>query len=346
MPTLRSLQAQRQRLARIAHHGQIVYHWQARKSLKVPYLPAEIGFELTNRCNFKCAFCPQSNPAHFDEVPRTLLSLDQARLMLAKLRRGGVTGNVMHWTLDGEPFMNKQFAAIVGAARDHGFTAHHFASNGYFVSPERLADFPHGPQDRYFITTDFCSDAEYFEQYRGTPGSWEVVRKNITEVLANPEFSGFTFKITDISSYTVHDPAEQARRFAALQALFPADPRLSFHQRVFHNMAGFKAIGKKSQRYNLCPYPWVSLVVASNGDCVACCRDLEHRTVLGNLLTQELEEIWNGEKYQALRRALAEKRPDDMAACKGCDMPHDDSKFSVRNLVKTAVHRALLFEKL
>jgi radical SAM protein with 4Fe4S-binding SPASM domain len=334
------------RLKRVAHHGKIFWHWGVRRSDKLPYLPAEVSIELTNRCNFKCSFCPQSSPTHFDAVPRTHLTPEQARILLTKLREGGFEHNVIHWTLDGEPFMNKQFGDVVHVSKSLGFTAHHFASNGFFVTRERLNSFPLGPEDRYFIVTDFCADPAYFEKYRGTPGSWQVVRDNLTEVLADDAYRSITFKVTDISSYSISDPAEQAARFAALKAVFPPSPRISFHQRVFHNMTGFAEMTKKSESYNLCPYPWMSMVISANGDVVACCRDLEHKTVVGNLFVQSLQEIWNGPAYRALRKALIEKRPEDMAACKGCDMPHDDSKFSARNMVKSAVHRALLLEKL
>ena len=78
---------------------------------------------------------------------------------------------------------------------------------------------------------------------------------------------------------------------------------------------------------------------------MACCRDLEHKTVLGNLLRQEFDEIWNGEKYQALRRDLVQKQPGKQAACANCDMPYDAAKFSLGNMTKIAVHRLLLFER-
>ena len=118
---------------------------------------------------------------------------------------------------------------------------------------------------------------------------------------------------------------------------------------MFHNATGYLPIPdekiENSKKYHLCPYPWFSFFIANNGDVVACCRDLDHLTVLGNLFEQEFDEIWNGEKYQALRRDLIEANPEKQAACVGCDMPYDAAKFSARNMVKTAVHRMLVFEK-
>jgi radical SAM protein with 4Fe4S-binding SPASM domain len=52
-----------------------------------------------------------------------------------------------------------------------------------------------------------------------------------------------------------------------------------------------------------CEYPWSSLTVMSNGDVVPCPQDYDCEMVMGNAAEQSLEEIWNGERYAALRRA-------------------------------------------
>jgi len=57
------------------------------------------------------------------------------------------------------------------------------------------------------------------------------------------------------------------------------------------------------------------------GRVVGCCRDLRSEYALGNLLEQPASEIWNGERMMQLRRALSEKRPEDINICKACDVP-------------------------
>ena len=38
--------------------------------------PEDVAVELTNRCNLRCDDCPQSDPGHFERVPRTTLRLE------------------------------------------------------------------------------------------------------------------------------------------------------------------------------------------------------------------------------------------------------------------------------
>ncbi len=131
--------------------------------------------------------------------------------------------------------------------------------------------------------------------------------------------------------------------------MFPESDRLNVTSRIFHNATGFVSgiLEKKKEqnnKYNLCPYPWTSMVIESNGDMVACCRDLQHKTVLGNLFNEDLVSIWNGQKYQNLRKALANRNPQAIKACENCDLPYDQGKFTIRHILKTGINRLGIFK--
>lgn len=331
--------------AALGRYARIAYHWGVKRSTRLDYLPEDISIEVTNTCNFRCQYCPQSSPDHFARAARTWLSPERAEILLQKLRRGGVTTRVIHWTLDGEPFVNKKLHQICERALAHGFDRQVFSTNGALASPARVRELPRAPGASYTLCVDFAGDAAYFERVRGTAGSWSTVLEHLRAILNDPELSHVKLKITDISSYAYRDPAELSRRRRELTALFPRSRRLTIVGRVFHNMTGFVQLRKPGAKaYRLCPYPWMSLVVASNGDVVACCRDLEHKTVLGNLFEQELSEVWGSPHYQELRARLARGEVARVEACRGCDLPYDASKFGVKNVVRAALHRFRVFD--
>jgi radical SAM protein with 4Fe4S-binding SPASM domain len=334
-------------LAKLYRFGHIFFRWQIQRASILDYLPEEVSIEVTNVCNFKCAFCPQSQPDHHDHVPKTYLEPEAADLILRRLREGGIQTQTLHWTLDGEPFMNRRFGELCDAALRHGFSNMYFATNGMLLTEDIIARLPTHSGARYTFTIDFAADKPYFEDVRGTQGSWQRIFDNIARILLNPDLTQFHIELSDISTYRLSDPLETDRKYTELRALF-SDPnsRLNVFQKTFHNAAGLvekhvtKSGGKK---YHLCPYPWTSLFVASNGDIVACCRDLRRQTVLGNILKKSLSEIWNGAAFQELRRNLVDKKPELSAACNGCDLPYDDAKFSVENMLRTARRRLQLF---
>lgn len=307
------------------------------------YSPEYVALEVTNVCNFKCAFCPQSDPSHHLKVSKTLLSADDCRLFLEKIRNAGIRTNLMHWTLDGEPFMHRDFAKLVEISAEFGFTNTYFASNGVLCTARRLLEFPLD-RVRLNIAIDFCSDKSYFEEVRGTPGSWERVRENVASIVKDDRLQSVRIDVTDISSFSEREPDELKRRFNKLQGLFDASDRLRYRRRTFHNATGF--LNRRTEgRYHVCPYPWTHLRIASNGDVVPCCRDLQHKTVLGNLKEQSVEDIWNGQAMTGLRRNLLDGEPNRIAACRECDMPWDADKFALKNLYQTAKGRMQLFAK-
>ena len=334
-------------MQKLIRYAWIFISWRVMKSEKVHYVPEDISIELTNTCNFRCTFCPQSDPEHFNIVTRSTLTPENAAILLDKIRAGGVRTNVMHWTLDGEPFVNKQLGQICDLAIERGFTQFIFSTNGYFCTKERLSELPHGNNVAYQLCIDFCADEALFERHRGTPKSWRRVKGNIERLLADVSLSHIRLQVTDISSFEEKLQKTEAP-LDALRGLFPDSDRLRVTGRTFHNATGHVEgllERKRSERssirskYNLCPYPWTSIVIASNGDVVACCRDLQHKTVLGNLFETDLQEIWNGSEYRSLRRALSERKPSNIEACRGCDMPYDTDKFTFSHILRTAVNR-------
>lgn len=333
---------------KIGYYTKVLKEMYVTKRKIVSYMPEYIAVEVTNICNFKCAFCPQSDPAHHSYVPMSYLDEENCSLFLSKIRNAGIKTNLIHWTLDGEPFMHKDFHKLCWIGVQYGFTNAHFATNGMLCSADRLLQFPVN-ECRFNLAIDFCADREYFETVRGSANSWQRIKNNVVNIITDARFSNVYIELTDISSFSISNERDAQSRFEALKGLFrdclDGHSRISYRTRTFHNATGFLSPVRKNKgrSYHLCPYPWTHLRVASNGDIVACCRDLRHKTVLGNLKTESVVGIWNGIPMQELRQALLAEQPEKIAACKGCDMPYDDSKFTLQNIGRAAKGRLQLF---
>jgi radical SAM protein with 4Fe4S-binding SPASM domain len=100
-----------------------------------------------------------------------------------------------------------------------------------------------------------------------------------------------------------------------------------FHNALGESLVNLSKPSEAPERtlYTLCHQPWVNFTIDFAGRVVGCCRDLRSEYVLGNLLEESATQIWNGEKMMTLRRALTEKRPQDIGICKACDVPWQGS---------------------
>ncbi len=309
------------------------------KKTKVSNMPLDVSIELTNLCNFRCKFCPQSDPNHFKRVKKSYLSIKNVDLILQKLYIFGYNRKLIHWTLDGEPFLNRNIYTIFQLAKNYRFTDQYFATNGSFLTQENVLKLPTGIN--YTFCIDFCADKEYFEKFRGTKGSWLRIKNNIENLLQQDKLSTYKIILHDIKSFSNISKTQIKKSYSALKSLFPKTPYLIYQQKIFHNAGGFlnNMDNVYKSNYYLCPYPWSGITIASNGNVVACCRDLEHKTILGNVFEQSLEKIWNGKKFVELRYNLKMKNIKKIPSCCNCDLPYNKDKFSLRNIIKTIFNR-------
>ena len=61
-----------------------------------------------------------------------------------------------------------------------------------------------------------------------------------------------------------------------------------------------------------------------------CCADFDGKTILGDLTTQSIADIWNAEPYRAVRREHLESGGPDV--CRACDLPRKDSPLWITKL--------------
>jgi radical SAM protein with 4Fe4S-binding SPASM domain len=88
---------------------------------------------------------------------------------------------------------------------------------------------------------------------------------------------------------------EQAKQF------LPRDERYWFYDKKAYEQG---ILRPKLLPDNQCWWIWHSTLITWNGDVVPCCRDPQGRHVMGNILQQDLREIWNGPKYTDFRRRI------------------------------------------
>lgn len=70
--------------------------------------------------------------------------------------------------------------------------------------------------------------------------------------------------------------------------------------------------------YNLpCFYPFNTVIVTCEGYITACCMDFQNYLVYGNLNEKKLQDIWNNDVIQKLRRKHLNGKIED-TICKNC----------------------------
>jgi hypothetical protein len=101
------------------------------------------------------------------------------------------------------------------------------------------------------------------------------------------------------------------------------------HVTDLHNWAG--TLNRESDVNYPCYRPWLTFTVLWDGRASLCCADFDGKTILGDLRTATIEEIWNAEPYREVRRAHLENGGPDI--CRSCDLPKKDSPLWIGKLL-------------
>lgn len=101
------------------------------------------------------------------------------------------------------------------------------------------------------------------------------------------------------------------------------DVRISVRRRdeVLTNRAGTAPNKERlaAPLRQFCALPFVDLHIAYTGQVVLCCFDATAKTDFGNVNDSSLREIWEGERFRAVRSGLMSQDRGTHPMCAGCD---------------------------
>lgn len=228
-----------------------------------------------------------------------------------------------HWF--GEPLLHPRLFDQIERAKSRGVPNLGISTNGTLLDDRRARSILDSPLDTLMIAIDGTSK-EVYERIRLSPRhEFEEVVANARSFLDARRARGAGRPHTILSIIVMEDTEPELEEFRAHWLDAGADEVLFKPFTTWANQAdGFLELGTPAVRSAAaarrefpCHFLWESFVVAWNGLVLPCCNDYDAIEVLGDLRTQSVPEIWNGERYQRLRRAERDGN-NDSPLCSGC----------------------------
>jgi radical SAM protein with 4Fe4S-binding SPASM domain len=296
-----------------------------RRANRIAGRPMNITIEPTNVCNLKCPVCETG--AGILGRPKAFMSYDQFKIIIDKIAPH--TNTLMFYYM-GEAFLNKSAYDMIRYAKDQGIPFVTTCTNGDVIDPGRLVD--SGIDEVSFQIGGITQETH--QTYR-VGSHLDKVLENLQETVRQRnarrpgmqincgfilmkhnehEIAGFMalMKQMQVDAALVVDPCvrtmDQAREF------LPRDPSHWYYDPEAFEQGILKP---KVVPENDCPWIYYSLAIQVNGDVVPCCRDATGNFVMGNLLRQDLDQIWNGEKFRKFRARLLQKQRS-ISICRLC----------------------------
>jgi pyruvate-formate lyase-activating enzyme len=282
---------------------------------RAPLLPEIVQIESTNICNAKCTFCPR------DEMHRRqgIMSFDLFKKVVDECAELGITHVRVHNY--GEPFIDRKLVEKVRYAKEKGIAEVGMISNGSLITEEVARRMIEAGLDAINISVD-ASGKEVFESTR-IGLNYEKVIANIERLVRLRTELGRRRPKLILSFVRQNDSTDEQAFIEHWKHI--AD---KVHVTDLHNWAG--TLNTESDVNYPCYRPWLTFTVLWDGRVSLCCADFDGRTVLGDLNTSTIRDIWNGAAYRDVRRQHLESGGPDI--CRSCDLPRKDSPLWITKL--------------
>ena len=280
-----------------------------------PVLPEIVQIESTNICNAKCVFCPR------DDMSRRqgIMTFDLFRKIVDECVELGITHVRVHNY--GEPFIDRKLVDKVRYAKQKGIQEVGMISNGSLITEDVARGMIDAGLDAINISVD-ASGKEVFESTR-LGLKYDKVIANIERLVRIRAESGKRRPKLILSFVRQNNSADEQAFIEHWRAI--AD---KIHITDLHNWAG--TLNRESDVNYPCYRPWLTFTVLWDGRVSLCCADFDGRTILGDLNTSTIREIWNAEPYVQARRSHLES--GGPAICQSCDLPRKDSPLWITKL--------------
>jgi len=283
---------------------------------RAPRLPEIVQIEATNICNAKCTFCPR------DDMTRRQGIMDWAlyQKIVDECAALGIGHVRMHNY--GEAFVDRKLPEKIAYAKSKGIREVGVITNGSLLGPEVARAIVSAGLDAINVSLD-AAGKETFESTR-IGLKYDRVIANVEGLVRIRRELGRTRPKLILSFVRQDNSAEEQAFIDHWSAV--AD---KIHVTNLHNWAG--TLKRRSDVNFPCYRQWLTFTALWDGRVSLCCADLDGRVVVGDLNTQSIAEIWNGEPYRLVRREQLES--GGPAICRHCDLPAKDSPLWVTKLL-------------
>ena len=240
-----------------------------------------VELNTTELCNRKCVFCPRYDSEFYPN--RNLnMTVEDAEKIAINLSEYDYKGKISYSGYS-ENFLNKKFLEIINVMRKYLKTnLFECNTNGDFLKKDSVGDiFKSGLDLLYINLYDGIDQIEKFDN----------IMKNV-----------------DKSKYKYRAHYSQE------------DYGLFINNRGGNiDWLGFDESDIESLKGKPCHYPFYKLFIDWNGDALFCANDWGKEIIVGNLVEQNLFDVWFSDKMYEIRKKLS-VGDRSFSPCNGCSV--------------------------
>lgn len=286
-------------------------------------LPLYLDVELTNCCNIHCNMCPVGTGVM--KRPKGFMSDEVFEKLVENIKKYKIRGvRFIRW---GEPVLHPKFFDWGGVLKEEGVLVH-FNTNGLLLNNEKIEKIFETEIDSIKFSFQGIDDLTYSEMRKdGSYSQLMNIIKATYEMRGEREkpYISVTTSITYESQKQIEEFKNKIRNYCDeigigqtkmehidIRRMRLSQARLEIYEKFINeNQVEMKHV-------SVCPEIWNKLSINWDGSVSACCQDYDNMMIVGNILDNDLKEIFNGMQEKKYREILKDSDYDKLVLCRNC----------------------------
>ncbi len=283
--------------------------------------PWVIFVDPADMCNFRCKFCPSSDRKLLKSVgrPLKLMQFPLYKKIVDDICEFDKPIKVLRLYLHGEPLLNPNFVKMVEYAKDSGCCDRvDTTTNGSMLNPKRNLNIIEAGLDRINISIEGVNAKQYLD-FSNVKMNFDIFVENIAHLYNNRKQCEMIIKI-DGDFLSEEDKQIFLETFGDIcDGIF-----IEHTMNCWYGFEGPKQneevgiYGQPIHEVMVCPYVFYSMSINSDGTVSLCFLDWARKMIIGNIIIDNVKDVWNGGRFNFYRLAFLKKLRKIFDMCGSC----------------------------
>ncbi|MDP3902167.1 MAG: radical SAM/SPASM domain-containing protein [bacterium] len=270
-----------------------------------------VTIEPSNVCNSRCVMCPYPNMTR----PKIVMTMELFKKIVNDCVQNGI--GKFNLNFYNEPFLDPMIFERIKYLKSKNVRTQLF-SNGSVLDDEKIDKIIESGLNDIRFSVDGAKKETYEKIRKGL--SFEQTTANILKLIERKKELKSQSPCVAVVFVRSMDNEKEQEEFKKFWHGKADKVIISFDDNR-NNTSNFFTKNRFGATYP-CLRLWTEVVVMSDGKVALCCIDFDGSVVVGDFKNQNLQEIWNEERYNKIRNKHLKYKADEIPLCKKCTHPY------------------------
>lgn len=291
--------------------------------------PYTVAIDPCNLCNFRCKFCAMQVSKKPQSYKKQIMTFELFTKIIDDLTEFPDKLKILRISGQGEPLLNPNIIEMIEYAKNKNVSdTIEIVTNGSMLEPKLNRRLANSGVDKVRISIEGLSEEDYFKMadikidfnefianirdlHQQSNGKCEICIKTVDAATSTEELENKFYNLFEeiCDRIFIDKIVPLWSDFQQITNTFHIDEKRGMH-------------GQEINKVRICPFPFYSFIINSEGEVTACCADWERKLVLGDVSKEKLADIWKGKKYREFLITMLQGNKQQYEMCNTCTLPN------------------------